>query len=104
MKSLDKFKNRDRGSEIINQLDLDKLPFKIDISNLNQLGIDIADDLSKILHGITLCPALKWCLSTVKKADRIIVMDGGNIVEIGTHDQLTDKGGLYSRLADIQLN
>ena len=43
-------------------------------------------------------------LSTVKKANRIIVMDGGNIVEIGTHDQLIDKGGLYSTLADIQLN
>jgi len=42
-------------------------------------------------------------LSTVKKADRIIVMDGGNIVEIGSHDQLTDKGGLYATLADLQL-
>ncbi len=68
MKKIDKFKNRDRGSEIFNQLDIDKLPFKVNISNLNQLGIDIADDLSKILHGIALCPALKWCLSTVKKA------------------------------------
>jgi ATP-binding cassette subfamily B protein len=43
-------------------------------------------------------------LSTVKKADRIIVMDAGKIVEIGSHDQLIDKGGLYSTLADIQLN
>jgi hypothetical protein len=68
LKKIDKFKNRDRGSEIFNQLDIDKLPFKVNISNLNQLGIDIADDLSKILHGIALCPALKWCLSTVKKA------------------------------------
>ena len=42
-------------------------------------------------------------LSTVKKADRIIVMDGGNIVEIGSHDQLTDKGGLYATLAELQL-
>ena len=43
-------------------------------------------------------------LSTVKKANRIIVMDAGKIVEIGSHDQLIDKGGLYSTLADIQLN
>ena len=42
-------------------------------------------------------------LSTVKKADRIIVMDGGSIVEIGSHDQLIENKGLYSRLADIQL-
>ena len=43
-------------------------------------------------------------LSTVKKADRIIVMDAGDIVEIGNHEQLTNKKGLYSTLADIQLN
>ena len=43
-------------------------------------------------------------LSTVKKADRIIVMDAGDIVEIGSHDQLINKGGLYSTLADIQFN
>ena len=43
-------------------------------------------------------------LSTVKKADRIIVMDTGSIVESGSHAQLVRQKGLYSRLAAIQLS
>ena len=41
-------------------------------------------------------------LSTVLKADRIVVLDDGRIVEIGTHAELVEKGGLYARLAKIQ--
>jgi len=41
-------------------------------------------------------------LSTVLKADRIIVLEDGKIAEIGTHAQLVKKGGLYARLAKIQ--
>ena len=41
-------------------------------------------------------------LSTVLKADRIIVLEDGKIVEIGSHAQLVKKGGLYARLAKIQ--
>ena len=37
-------------------------------------------------------------LSTIKNADKIIVMKDGNIVEIGTHQQLLDKGGAYKDL------
>ncbi len=37
-------------------------------------------------------------LSTVRRADRIVVLDGGTIVEEGTHDLLVRRGGLYSRL------
>ena len=41
-------------------------------------------------------------LATVRAADRIVVMDGGRIVEEGTHATLTARGGLYARLARLQ--
>jgi len=41
-------------------------------------------------------------LSTVRRSDRIIVLDGGRIVEEGTHEELLGSGGLYKRLHDIQ--
>jgi len=43
-------------------------------------------------------------LATVKKADRIIVMDKGEIVGEGTHKDLIKKDGLYARLAKLQFN
>jgi ATP-binding cassette subfamily B protein len=43
-------------------------------------------------------------LATVLKADRIVVMDGGRIVDIGTHAQLVARGGLYARLAAMQFD
>lgn len=41
-------------------------------------------------------------LATVKKADRIVVLEGGRVVDSGTHDALVAKGGLYARLARLQ--
>ena len=43
-------------------------------------------------------------LATVRKADRIIVMEDGRIVEEGTHDRLSASGGLYARLAALQFD
>ncbi|OGT78761.1 MAG: ABC transporter [Gammaproteobacteria bacterium RIFCSPLOWO2_02_FULL_56_15] len=41
-------------------------------------------------------------LATVKKADRIVVLDEGRIIDSGSHEELYRRGGLYARLADLQ--
>ena len=41
-------------------------------------------------------------LATIQRADRILVLDGGRIVEEGTHEGLSRAGGLYARLAAMQ--
>jgi len=41
-------------------------------------------------------------LSTIRKADKIIVLDKGEIKEMGTHDELLEKGGFYAKLHEMQ--
>ena len=53
--------------------------------------------LATLLHGRTAF-IIAHRLSTVKHADRIIVLDQGRLVEDGTHDELLRQGGLYHRL------
>ena len=41
-------------------------------------------------------------LATIRDADKILVLDGGRIIDEGTHDQLVAKGGRYAELARLQ--
>ncbi|MBC8096361.1 MAG: ABC transporter ATP-binding protein [Akkermansiaceae bacterium] len=60
-------------------------------------------ELDKLMEGrTTLCIAHR--LSTIHKADLIVVMNAGSIVETGTHAELLERGGVYKRLYELQFN
>jgi len=61
----------------------------------------VQDALDRLMeHRTTIVIAHR--LATVRAANRIVVMDKGQIVEEGTHAALTARGGLYARLASLQ--
>jgi ATP-binding cassette, subfamily B, bacterial len=65
--------------------------------------IHVQKGLSAAMQGRTTL-IIAHRLATVQKVDRIVVMDQGRIVETGTPDDLRNQGGLYARLAALQLD
>lgn len=58
--------------------------------------------LSRVIEGRTTF-VIAHRLSTVRRADLVLVLDGGRIVERGTHEELLELGGYYRRIHDLQL-
>jgi ATP-binding cassette subfamily B protein len=63
----------------------------------------VQEALERLMQGRTTL-VIAHRLATVRKADRIVVMDQGRIVEEGTHGKLNAAGGLYARLAALQFD
>ena len=62
---------------------------------------DVQAALEGVMRGRTTL-VIAHRLATIQKADRIVVLDGGRIVEEGTHAELLRRRGLYARLAELQ--
>jgi len=63
----------------------------------------IAKALDRAMKDRT-CLVIAHRLNTIRHADRILVLDAGQIVEEGTHDQLLARGGIYTRLHEAQFH
>ena len=66
-----------------------------------QSELQVQQSLEKLKQGRTTI-IIAHRLSTIAQADRIVVMEQGRIVEMGTHRQLLEKGGTYAKLYQVQ--
>ena len=62
----------------------------------------VRDALTRLMKGRTTV-VIAHRLSTIRDADNILVLDEGQVVEQGTHQQLLDRGGLYAQLVSAQM-
>ncbi len=77
---------------------LDDSTSSVDMETEHRLQQALAD----VIRGRTTF-VIAHRLSTVRRADMILALENGEIVERGTHDQLLERNGLYRRIYDLQL-
>ncbi|NJD33009.1 MAG: lipid A export permease/ATP-binding protein MsbA [Gammaproteobacteria bacterium] len=68
-----------------------------------ELERQIQEQLEQLMHNRTTL-VIAHRLSTVEKANRILVMDGGRVIETGTHEELMARNGQYAVLYRMQFN
>jgi len=63
----------------------------------------VQEAIAKVMQNRTTL-AIAHRLSTVRRADQILVVDAGRVIERGTHDELYAQGGRYRKLCDMQMS